>query len=163
MGATARRVIEAAVVSCAALWMAACATAGRPTGRPSALVPSEPGKSFAVAGPVFGNREVRPSVCIAGGHYLFLGADLIDEKSKLVVRSVEDPLEGPRIRVFDAADSDHRTVAFLRSDCSKLVSRLTPTGSMVNGVLLLKLDLDVDCRNAAGDAVAGTFSASECQ
>lgn len=163
MGATAKRIIEAVGVGGTALWMAACATAGLPSGLPSGLRPSEPGKSFAIAGPVFGNREVRPSVCIAGGHYLFLGADLIDEKSKLVVRSVEDPLEGPRIRVFDAADSDHRTVSFRRADCSRLVSRLTPTGSMVNGVLLLKLDLELDCRNAAGDAVAGAFSASECQ
>ena len=159
MGATTRRFIETAVVGGAALWIAACATAGRPSG----LRPNEPGKSFALAGPVFGNREVRPSGCIAGGHYLFLGADLVDQKSKLVVRTVEDPLEGPRIRVFDAADSDHRTVSFRRADCSRLVSRLAPTGSMVNGVLLLKLELEVDCRNAAGDAVAGAFSASECQ
>lgn len=159
MATMSRRVMQAALVGGAVLWMAACATAGRPSG----LRPSEPGATFALAGPVFGARQVRPSACIAGGHYGFLGADLVDEKAKLVVRAVEDSLEGAAVRVFDAADSDHRTVSFRRADCSRLVSRLAPTGSMVNGVLLLKLELDLDCRNAAGDAVAGSFSAGECQ
>ena len=157
--ARARRSLAVAVSCGAVLVLAGCATAGRP----SRLVPNEPGATFAVAGPTLGSREIRPSGCIAGGHYQFLGADLVDEKSGLVVRTVEDPLEGPAVRVFDAADSDRRTVAFRRPDCSRLAARFAPTGSMVNGVLLLKLDLALDCRNAAGDAVAGTFSASECR
>jgi hypothetical protein len=122
-----------------------------------------PGTGFAVSGPALGTRQVTPRRCIAGGHYQFLGADLVDEQHGLVVRAVADPVYGTAIRVFDRKDSDVATMVLHRADCKKLVADLDSTGSMVNDVLYVSLKLDLDCRTADGNAVVGSYSADECQ
>ena len=134
-----------------------------PTAAPStALSPPAAGTGFAVSGRALGTRQVTPGRCIAGGHYQFLGADLVDEKHGVVVRAVGDPVYGTVIRVFDRKDSDVATMVLRRADCKKLVADLDSTGSMVNDVLYVSLKLDLDCRTADG-AIVGSYSAQECQ
>ena len=127
------------------------------------LQPRKPGASFATAGPALGKRDVQPCCCVNGGHYQFLGVDLVDEEHHTVVRTLEDPIYGTVVRVFDDNDSDHATVVLHRSDCSKLDANLKPTGSWINGINVLSIALDLDCRTPAGDAIAGSFKADECQ
>jgi hypothetical protein len=121
-----------------------------------------PGTGFAVSGNAIGEKQVLPRQCIAGGHYQFLGADLVDEQRHLVVRAVADPVYGSTIRVFDNKSSDVATMVFHRADCRKLDAELAPTGSMVNDVLYVSLKLDLDCRTADG-VLVGSFAADECQ
>jgi hypothetical protein len=127
------------------------------------LRPSKPGASFATAGPALGNRDVQPCCCVNGGHYQFLGADVVDEEHHTVVRTVEDPIEGTVVRVFDDDDSDNASVVLHRRDCRKLVAKLKPTGSWINGIDVVSLQLDLDCRTPAGDAIVGSFEADECK
>ena len=127
------------------------------------LQPSKPGASFATAGPALGKRDVQPCCCVNGGHYQFLGVDIVDEENHTVVRTLEDPIYGTVVRVFDDNDSDHKTVVLHRSDCAKLDAKLKPTGSWINGINVLSIALDLDCRTPSGDAIAGSFKADECQ
>ena len=138
------------------------ANADRPTVAAD-LQPSKPGASFATAGPALGKRDVQPCCCVNGGHYQFLGVDIVDEEHHTVVRTLEDPIYGTVVRVFDDNDSDHATVVLHRSDCAKLDAKLKPTGSWINGINVLSIELDLDCRTPAGDAIAGSFKADECQ
>ena len=137
--------------------------ADRPAGAAADLTPAKPGASFATAGPALGNRDVQPCCCVNGGHYQFLGVDLVDEEKHLVVRTLEDPIYGTVVRVFEDTDSDRATVVLHRRDCTKLDAKLKPTGSWINGINVLSIDLDLDCRTPAGDAIAGSFKADECQ
>ena len=138
--------------------------ADQPVARTTAdLQPSKPGASFATAGPALGKRDVQPCCCVNGGHYQFLGVDLVDEEHHTVVRTLEDPIYGTVVRVFDDNDSDHKTVVLHRSDCARLDARLKPTGSWINGINVLSIALDLDCRTPTGDAIAGSFKADECQ
>lgn len=138
------------------------ATADMRTTEPG-LQPSKPGASFATAGPALGKRDVQPCCCVNGGHYQFLGVDIVDEENHTVVRTLEDPIYGTVVRVFDDNDADHKTVVLHRSDCTKLDARLKPTGSWINGIDVLSIALDLDCRTPAGDAIAGSFQADECK
>ena len=134
--------------------------------RPAAaadLHPNKPGASFATSGPALGKRDLQPCCCVNGGHYQFLGADLVDEEHHLVVRTLEDPIYGTVVRVFDDNDADRATVVLHRRDCTKLDAKLKPTGSWINGINVLAIDLDLDCRTPAGDAIAGSFAAEECE
>ena len=132
--------------------------------RPAAdLRPPKPGASFATAGPVLGKREVQPCCCVNGGHYQFLGADVVDEEHHMVVRTVDDPIDGTVVRVFDANDPDRASLVLHRRDCRTLVAEMKPTGSWINGINVLSLRLELDCRTASGDAIAGSFEADECQ
>ena len=134
--------------------------------RPAAagnLTPSKPGARFATAGPALGNRDLQPCCCVNGGHYQFLGVDLVDEEKHLVVRTLEDPIYGTVVRVFDDKDSDRATFVLHRRDCTKLDAKLKPTGAWINGINVLSIELDLDCRTPAGDAIAGSFKADECQ
>jgi hypothetical protein len=142
----------------------ASAEADRPAAptAPADLKPSKPGESFATAGPALGNRDLQPCCCVNGGHYQFLGADLVDEEHHLVVRTLEDPIYGTVVRVFDDQDSDNATFVLHRRDCKKLDAKLKPTGSWINGINILSLELDLDCTTPAGDAIAGSFKADEC-
>lgn len=140
----------------------AAAEVDHPPASTAELLPA-PGAGFVVSGRALGTRQVTPSRCIAGGHYQFLGADLVDEQHGLVVRAVADPVYGTAIRVFDRKDSDVATMVLHRADCKKLVADLDSTGSMVNDVLYVSLKLDLDCRTADGNAVVGSYSADECQ
>ena len=127
------------------------------------LQPSKPGASFATAGPALGKRDVQPCCCVNGGHYQFLGVDIVDEEHHTVVRTLEDPIYGTVVRVFDDNDSDRATVVLHRSDCAKLDAKLEPTGSWINGINVLSIALDLDCRTPAGDAIACSYKADECQ
>ncbi|MEO7973204.1 MAG: hypothetical protein ABIU84_06410 [Thermoanaerobaculia bacterium] len=118
--------------------------------------------NFAVASIGSPPGTIRPSACIVGDHELFLGADLVDPDTQLVVRLVVDPLAGPALRVYDSTEPFDRTVLFFRDECATFKMDLEETGTIVNNIVLRKLALEVDCENEEGATIRGNASAAEC-
>jgi len=138
--------------------LAGCASAHR---RPRP-VPSAP-QTVAVAGPTLGTYEFKPDVCIAGQHYSFWGADLAVDKAGQIARLVIDPITGPVVRVFNFSDPYGPSVVVGRADCRTFKIDIARIGSMINGIDVVKVTLDLDCATKAGDFVVGKISAEECR
>lgn len=141
------------VSALAAFTLAGCASAPRPSGP----------QSFAVAGPTFGAYEIRPTVCIAGQHFVFWGADLGDEKTGAIARLIIDPITGPVVRLFKFSDPYGPSIVVARADCKTFKTELNRIGSMINGIDVVKVDLDLDCATRNGDFVVGKAAFDECR
>lgn len=125
----------------------------------------EPGGSlgaFDVASVGAPPGKVTPKSCVAGDHELFLGADLVDPGTKLVVRVVVDPLDGPALRVYDSATPFERSVLFFRDECTTFEMNLEPTGWIVNDIVVRRLQLNVECENEEGATIRGSAAAARC-
>lgn len=132
----------------------------------------EPGTASADTGTRLGSFQVAslgappgtiaPASCIVGDHQLFLGADLHDPDTNLVVRLVIDPLDGPALRVYDADEPFDRSVLFFRDECTTFTMELDETGSMVNNIVERSLELEVECENEDGATIRGSVSAARC-
>lgn len=118
--------------------------------------------TFAVASLGAPPGTIAPATCIVGDHELFLGADLVDPDTQMVVRLVIDPLDGPAIRVYDADAPFDRSVVFFRDECTTFEMELAETGSMVNNIAGRRLELEVDCENEDGATIRGRASAAGC-
>ncbi len=140
----------------AATGLAAATGAGGPDG------PGERLGSFDVASIGAPPGTIAPTTCIVGDHDLFLGADLVDRDSNLVVRLVIDPLAGPAVRVYDADAPFDRSVLFFRDECTTFGMELAETGSMVNNIVERSLELEIECENEDGATIRGSASAARC-
>ncbi len=118
--------------------------------------------SFEVASVGAPPGRIAPASCVAGDRELFLGADLVDPGTKLVVRLVIDPLDGPALRIYDADAPFDRSVLFFREDCATFELDLEPTGWIVNDIVVRRLELKVDCENETGATIRGSASAGRC-
>jgi len=118
--------------------------------------------SFTVTSDRLGHLTVMPSSCTAGERQLFLGADLEDGRTGIVVRLVVDPLDGPAARVFASESPFEKTAVFRRSDCRVFHFSLDTTGWRINRIRDYRLTLDLDCSNQDGDVVIGQASATHC-
>ena len=119
--------------------------------------------AVAVAGPTLGSHEFKPDVCIAGQHYSFWGADLGEEKSGWIARLVIDPITGPVVRVFQFSDPYGPSIVVGRADCKTFQADVSRTHNLYNGVEVIDVTLDLDCRTKRGDFVVGKASAKECR
>jgi hypothetical protein len=128
----------------------------------SAPLPPPPSDAFAISGPTLGARELRPEVCYSGEHFVFLGAQVIDSKSKTEARLVIDPISGPVVRFFESEHGDERSIVLRRKDCKVFETGLGRTGSMTNGVNEVALNLRLDCRTRHGDVVRGATAQKAC-
>ena len=117
--------------------------------------------SFDVAVPAVTQGRVEPAACSAGDRQQFLGADLADPASGVVVRLVVDPLGDAAVRVFAAAAPFDRSVVFRRAECATFHFSIDSTGWRVNDVDDYRVTLQLDCRTAAG-SIAGQASATHC-
>lgn len=117
--------------------------------------------SFEVSSGVLGRHTLAPTACTSGDRQQFLGADLSDPGSTLVLRLVVDPLEGPAVRLYSAAAPFDRTVVFRRADCSVFHFSLDSTGWRVNDVEDYRVTLQLDC-SRAGESISGSASSSHC-
>jgi hypothetical protein len=118
--------------------------------------------SFEVASLGAPRGTIAPATCVVGDHELFLGADLVDPDTNLVVRLVIDPLDGPALRVYDADAPFDRSVLFFRDECTTFGMELEETGSMVNNIVERRLELAVECENEDGATIRGSASAARC-
>ena len=105
---------------------------------------------------------ISPASCIAGDHDLFLGADLVDPDTGLVVRLVIDPLQGPVLRIYDGDAPFDRSVLFFRDECTVFTMSLAETGTTVNNIIERHLELEVDCENEDGATIRGSAAAARC-
>jgi hypothetical protein len=118
--------------------------------------------SFEVASLGAPHATISPSSCVSGEHDVFLGADLLDPGTHLVVRLVIDPLNGPALRVYDADEPFDRSVIFFRDECPIFDMTLERTGYMVNDIVIRSLDLEVECENEDGATIRGSATAGRC-
>ncbi len=138
----------------------AARSAGQGSGK--AAEPDAALGAFEVAAVGAPPGRIAPTSCVAGDHELFLGADLVDPGTKLVVRLVIDPLDGPAVRVYDTDAPFERSVLFFREECSTFEMHLEPTGWIVNDIVVRRLELSVECANEAGAMIRGSVSAARC-
>ena len=117
--------------------------------------------SFELSTPQVRQALVEPTSCTGGDRQLFLGADLKDEKSGMVIRLVVNPLEGPAVRAFAAAKPFEESLVFHRSDCRTFHFSLESTALRINRIQDYRFSLELDC--AVGDAtLRGTALAAHC-
>lgn len=131
--------------------------------KPDTDAESAPLGRFEVASIGAPPGTIAPRTCLAGDHELFLGADLVDPESGLVVRLAIDPLYGPALRVFDEDEPFDRSVLFFREECTTFGMDFGETGASINGVTVRSLELDVDCENEEGAVIRGRATASSCE
>jgi hypothetical protein len=124
--------------------------------------PTSPLGRFEVASLGAPHATIAPTSCLSGEHDVFLGADLFDPETHLVVRLAIDPLHGPALRVYDADEPFDRTVLFFRDECPIFDMTLERTGYMVNDIVIRSLDLEVECENEDGATIRGSATASRC-
>ncbi len=118
--------------------------------------------SFEVASIGAPPGTIAPAACVVGDHQLYLGADLVDPDSNLVVRLVVDPLDGPALRVYDADEPFDRSVLFFRDECTTFTMELEETGAVVNNIVERRLELEVECENEDGATIRGSASVAHC-
>ena len=124
--------------------------------------PPPPSDAFAISGPTLGARELRPEACYSGEHFVFLGAQVIDSKSKTEARLVIDPINGPVVRFFESGHGDEHSIVLRRKDCKVFDTGLDRTGSWTNGISEVSLNLRLDCRTRHGDVVRGSTTQKTC-
>ncbi len=117
--------------------------------------------SFTVSSESLGQTMLMPSSCSAGDRQFFLGADLEDRRSGLVLRLVVNPLEGPAVRVFPNAVPFEKSVVFRRNDCKVFHFSLDPTGWRLNRIYDYSLTLQLDCTRD-GESIQGNASVAHC-
>ena len=115
-----------------------------------------------ISSEVVGVHKFAPARCTAGDEQFFLGGDFIDDTAGVTVRLVVDPLEGPAVRAFSTAEPFTRSVVFKRAECRVFHMSLQETGLTINDVKQYRVSLDVDCANAAGDALLGKLGPASC-
>lgn len=115
--------------------------------------------SFEVASLGAPHGTIAPTTCVTGDRQVFLGADLIDPDTHLVVRLVVDPLAGPALRVYDADAPFDRSVLFFREECTTFEMKLGETGWKIDDVLVRRLELEIECENEDGATIRGSAAA----
>ena len=116
---------------------------------------------LAVAGPTFGETQLRVEQCASGEHQVFLGADFTGA-SPIVVRLAIDPLTGPGVRVYDSAQPFGKAFVVRQSECDHFHFSLERSNWRINDIWVLHLTLDIDCSTPSGDAIRGTIASASC-
>jgi hypothetical protein len=144
-----------------------CASSSTPgPGEPTAGVRPAPDAprlgSFTVASIGAPPGTIEPTQCLAGDNELFLGVDLVDPATALVVRLVIDPLAGPALRVFDSDARFDRSVLFFRDECTVFTMDFGSTGWIVDDIIVRRIELEVECENEDGATIRGRVLAERC-
>jgi hypothetical protein len=118
--------------------------------------------TLSVAGPAFGEVTLAPRVCHSGELQSFLGADFVDSDTGLVARLAIEPLSGPGVRVFKAAEPFGAALVMRPSDCEVFRFEHERNGWQLNDVYIVRVWLELECRLASGDRVQGDLRAEAC-
>ncbi len=136
-----------------ALALAGCASTPTPI----------PKDALAISGPTLGTRQLRPAHCYSGEHFVFLGAQVVDDASKTEARLVIDPVAGPVVRIFESEHGDDASIVLRKKNCRVFDTGLRRTGSWTNGINEVALTLTLDCRTWHGDVVRGSTTQERCE
>jgi hypothetical protein len=121
--------------------------------------------SLALAGPLFGAREVAPVACHSGERQIFLGADFVEAEERadaLTARLVVDPLSGPAVRIAASAAPFGPALLVHRANCAVFHFSLAQAGWRLNDYWVYTVSLELDCALPSGDGVAGKLLAPTC-
>ena len=124
--------------------------------------PDRPVGTVDLVSGTLGSHTLVPAACVSGERQLFLGADFVDDRQGLTLRLVLDPTGSATIRVFRSSNPLDRGVLFQRQDCSRLELSLERTGWSIDDIYDLRVDVDLDCRRASGDALQGKLAVEHC-
>ena len=122
---------------------------------------NEPTGKVHLASATLGEHDLVPRVCASGERQVFLGADFLDDGA-ITTRLIVEPTGAASLRFFPAGEPLAPGVLFHRAECSRFEIGLEHTGWRVNEIYDLRVRLDFDCRNAAGDAASGSLVAEHC-
>lgn len=110
-----------------------------------------PGGAFASAAPAsvnVGGRAVTFSACRSGDRESFLGVDLLAPSDGFRLRVVQDPIDGPRLKLFRRETGDGEVLTPDR--CRELRAAVRPTRWRVNEVRDVEGELAARCTLADG-------------
>ncbi len=106
-----------------------------------------------------GEFVLRPRSCRSGDIANFRGVDLFG--AALVVRVVADPLGGLGVALLEADSGDRRGI-FRRENCTLLRGDVQRTGWRINDVAAVSGFVELECRLASGEEVAGAIFFEHC-
>jgi len=118
--------------------------------------------ALSVAGPSLGERRIEPARCASGQLQSFLGADFVDPRSQLVARLAIEPLAGPGVRIFSAAEPFGAAIVVRPGDCEVFHFAHERNGWQLNDVYVTRIELELRCALANGDRIEGKVSAPAC-
>lgn len=122
---------------------------------------SEPTGKVHLASTALGEHDLVPRLCASGERQVFLGADFLDDGA-ITTRLIVEPTGAASLRFFPAGEPLAPGVLFNRAECSRFEIGLERTGWQINEIYDLRVRLDFDCRNGAGDAASGSLVAEHC-
>ena len=122
---------------------------------------SEPTGKVHLASATLGEHDLVPRVCASGERQVFLGADFLDGGA-ITTRLIVEPTGAASLRFFPAGKPLAPGVLFNRAECGRFEIGLEHTGWQINEIYDLRVRLDFDCRNGAGDAASGSLVAEHC-
>jgi len=122
---------------------------------------SEPTGKVHLASAALGEHDLAPRGCASGERQVFLGADFLDDGA-ITTRLIVEPTGAASLRFFPAGQPLTSGVLFSRAECSRFEIGLERTGWQINEIYDLRVRLDFDCRNGAGDAASGALVAEHC-
>src|SRR4029079_6004887 len=122
---------------------------------------SEPTGKVHLASMARGEHDLAPRVCASGERQVFLGADFLDDGA-ITTRLIVEPTGAASLRFFPADTPLAPAVLFNRAECGRFEIGLEHTGWQINEIYDLRVRLDFDCRNGAGDAASGALVAEHC-
>jgi len=103
-----------------------------------------------------------PAACKSGQNDGFYGVDLATQnRESAMVRMVQDPIEGPRVRIQRLTEHGPVTLQLDRKQCTALDLKVEREGVAFNHVTALDGSLVLDC-HVDGQNVAGTLRFGGC-
>lgn len=145
----------------AALLGAALVHGGCIVGSALEAAKSEPTGKVHLASAALGEHDLVPRACASGERQVFLGADFLDDGA-ITTRLIVEPTGAASLRFFPAGEPLAPGVLFHRAECSRFEIALAHTGWQINEIYDLRVRVDFDCRNAAGDTASGSLVADHC-
>ena len=117
--------------------------------------------SLVLEAPDGDTREFRPTSCVSGDHFHFLGADLFDGRGASI-RAVLDPLRGPGVRLSFTTDADPAPLLLDRQSCPGLRLDVADSGWRVTEFRAAVGELELDCAVTGGGRVHGRGAFRQC-
>ena len=117
----------------------------------------EPGGTLLLDG-----QEFHLSQCYSGDRDYFLGVDLRDASTGLVLRLVIDPLGATHVRITQRGTDGPSVLLLSPPECRDLHAEVEPTGWYVNKVRDVRGSVEGECRSESGARVQVSLRFSHC-
>jgi hypothetical protein len=102
----------------------------------------------------------RPTSCISGENFVFLGAEF-SGGGEVTTRLILPPEGSAKLRLFRSDEPLEQGLLFTRADCRQFEVEVERTGWQINEIHDLRVRLRFDCSNDEGSA-SGSLTADHC-